>query len=169
MDLHDDGITYTVWISFAEIYNENIYDLFQKVPEVGARAVDPDSLNSASESGYSFDDQKLKEKKYSRNLVLSFFKIKNCNLLMSKLKEKPSALIRAHLTFKKLRFIYFFLCLWVILALLDPDPDCESGSGFGSGGPIESRIRIHSTGRKIWYPEHLNDQLGLSKPRVCVD
>jgi hypothetical protein len=35
LELHDDGITYTVWISFAEIYNENIYDLFQKVPEVG--------------------------------------------------------------------------------------------------------------------------------------
>jgi hypothetical protein len=45
LELHDDGITYTVWISFAEIYNENIYDLFQKVPEVGARAVHPDSLN----------------------------------------------------------------------------------------------------------------------------
>ncbi len=47
MELHDDGITYTVWISFAEIYNENIYDLFQKVPEVGGRAVHPDSLNPA--------------------------------------------------------------------------------------------------------------------------
>jgi hypothetical protein len=47
LELHDDGITYTVWISFAEIYNENIYDLFQKVPEVGGRPVHPDSLNPA--------------------------------------------------------------------------------------------------------------------------
>jgi hypothetical protein len=35
LDLHDDRTTYTVWISFAEMYNENIYDLFQRVPEVG--------------------------------------------------------------------------------------------------------------------------------------
>ncbi len=32
----------------------------------------------------------------------------------------------------------FFLCLWVIFALLDPDPDCESGFGYGSRDPIES-------------------------------
>jgi hypothetical protein len=35
---------------------------------------------------------------------------------MSKLQEKPSAL-------QKLKFINFFLSLWVIFALLDPDPD----------------------------------------------
>ena len=39
LDLHDEGITYTVWISFAEIYNENLYDLFQKVPEVGSHPI----------------------------------------------------------------------------------------------------------------------------------
>ena len=32
VEVHDANITYTVWISFAEIYNENIYDLLQKVP-----------------------------------------------------------------------------------------------------------------------------------------
>jgi len=32
VDVHDANITYTIWISFAEIYNENIYDLLQKVP-----------------------------------------------------------------------------------------------------------------------------------------
>jgi hypothetical protein len=31
----------------------------------------------------------------------------------------------------------FFLLLWVIFALLDPDPDSEYGSGSGSTGPIE--------------------------------
>ena len=31
----------------------------------------------------------------------------------------------------------FFLLLWVIFALLDPDPDSEYGSGSGSPVPIE--------------------------------
>jgi kinesin family protein 20 len=30
--IHHSNISYSVWISFAEIYNENIHDLFQKVP-----------------------------------------------------------------------------------------------------------------------------------------
>jgi hypothetical protein len=96
LELHDDGITYTVWISFAEIYNENIYDLFQKVPEVGGRAVHPDSLNPDPIRIQGFEDQKLKKRNKSENFLKSFFDKKNCNLLMSKLKEKPSALIREH-------------------------------------------------------------------------
>ncbi len=49
---------------------------------------------------------------------------------MSKLQEKPSALKREHPALKKIKFIRFFLCLWVIFALLDPDPypDCKSWS-----------------------------------------
>jgi hypothetical protein len=35
-----------------------------------------------------------------------------------------------------MKFFSFFLLLWVIFALLDPDPDSESGSG--STDPIES-------------------------------
>jgi hypothetical protein len=35
-----------------------------------------------------------------------------------------------------MKFLKFFLLLWVIFALLDPDPDSEYGSG--STGPIES-------------------------------
>jgi hypothetical protein len=35
---------------------------------------------------------------------------------------------------QKLKLINFFLCLWVIFALPDPDSDCKSGSG----DPIES-------------------------------
>jgi hypothetical protein len=53
-------------------------------------------------------------------------------------QEKPSALKREHLAFQKMKFINFFLYLWVIFALLDPDPDCESGSGYASKDPIES-------------------------------
>ncbi len=35
------------------------------------------------------------------------------------------------------KFTNFFLLLWVIFALLDPDPDSEYGSGSGSTDPIE--------------------------------
>ncbi len=55
---------------------------------------------------------------------------------MSKLEEKPSALKREHPALQKINCINFFLCLWVIFALLDPDR--ESGSGYGSKDRIES-------------------------------
>jgi hypothetical protein len=55
---------------------------------------------------------------------------------MSKLHKKPSALKREHPTLQNMNFLKFFLLLWVIFALLDPDPDSESGSG--STDPIES-------------------------------
>jgi hypothetical protein len=49
---------------------------------------------------------------------------------MSKLQERPSALKREHRALRKMKFINsFFLCLWVIFALLDQD--CESGSTAG--------------------------------------
>ena len=34
IELPQMGSQYAIWISFAEIYNENIYDLFEKLPEV---------------------------------------------------------------------------------------------------------------------------------------
>jgi hypothetical protein len=46
----------------------------------------------------------------------------------SKLQEKPSALKREHPALQNMKFLDFFLFLWVIFALLDPDPDSESGS-----------------------------------------
>jgi hypothetical protein len=55
---------------------------------------------------------------------------------MSKLQKKPSALKRGHPKLQNMNFYKFFLLLWVIFALLDPDPDSESGSG--STDPIES-------------------------------
>jgi hypothetical protein len=55
---------------------------------------------------------------------------------MSQLQEKPSALKREHPALQKMKFINFFLCLWVIFALLGPDG--ESGSGYRSRDPIES-------------------------------
>jgi hypothetical protein len=48
------------------------------------------------------------------------------------------ALKREHSALQNMKLLYFFLCLWVIFALLDPDPDpatqinaesCGSGSG----------------------------------------
>jgi hypothetical protein len=75
-----------------------------------------------------FDDQKLKKKR-KLNFFLYLFFIKNCNLLMAKLKEKPSTLKRKHPTLQEMKFINFFLCLWVFF--------CPP-SGSGSRDPIES-------------------------------
>jgi hypothetical protein len=59
---------------------------------------------------------------------------------MPKLQEKPSALKREHPVLKNMKILDFFLFLWVIFGLLDPDPapqinadPCGSGSGYGSG------------------------------------
>jgi hypothetical protein len=49
---------------------------------------------------------------------------------MPRLQEKPSALKkREHPVLKNMKILDFFLFLWVIFALLDPDP---AGSGSGS-------------------------------------
>ncbi len=40
---------------------------------------------------------------------------------MSKLQKKPSALKREHPALQYMKFLIFFLLLWVIFALLDPD------------------------------------------------
>jgi hypothetical protein len=47
---------------------------------------------------------------------------------MYMLQEKPSALKREHPALQKLKFINFFLFLWVIFTPLDPDPDHPVGS-----------------------------------------
>jgi hypothetical protein len=39
-----------------------------------------------------------------------------------KLQEKPLALKREHPALQNMKILYFFLSLWVIFALLDPDP-----------------------------------------------
>jgi hypothetical protein len=48
--------------------------------------------------------------------------IKNGNLLLSKLQEMISALKKEHPAHQKMKFIYFFLCLWVNFLLLDSNP-----------------------------------------------
>jgi hypothetical protein len=42
---------------------------------------------------------------------------------MPKLQEKPTALKREHPALQNMKILYFFLYLWVIFALLDPDPE----------------------------------------------
>ncbi len=66
---------------------------------------------------------------YSWKFILIFL-IKSCNLLIPrppkrtpKLQEKPSALTGEHPAIQNMKILYFFLFLWVIFALLDPDPD----------------------------------------------
>jgi hypothetical protein len=58
-----------------------------------------------------------------------FFWIKNYNLSIpwpplrtSKLQKKPSTLKREHQALQNIKFLNFFLLLWVIFALVDPDP-----------------------------------------------
>jgi hypothetical protein len=41
---------------------------------------------------------------------------------MPKQQEEPSALKREHPAIQNMKFLQFFLFLWVIFALLDPDP-----------------------------------------------
>jgi hypothetical protein len=48
---------------------------------------------------------------------------------MPKPQKKPSALKREHPVLKNMKILDFFLFLWVIFALLDPDPQFECGSG----------------------------------------
>jgi hypothetical protein len=56
-------------------------------------------------------------------------------------QEKPSALKREHLAFQKMKFINFFLYLWVIFALLDPDPNPAEQNQYG----VIADPRIHNT------------------------
>jgi len=66
-----------------------------------------------------FDDQKRKKENSAK---MSLFLIKNIAIYYVQATGDKH--------FKKKKFINFFLCFWVIIALLDldPDPDCESGS-----------------------------------------
>ncbi len=41
ISLKHDDINYAVWISFAEIYNESIYDLLEKIPPVKRKGDKP--------------------------------------------------------------------------------------------------------------------------------
>jgi hypothetical protein len=108
-----------------------------------SRVVDTDSLNPDPDPAFQariririqgFDDQKLKKKK-SRHFFLLF--LTNIAIKFSLALHKGRTSYKRSLQlskeniqhFKKMKIINFFLFLWVIFALLepDPDPDCESG------------------------------------------
>ena len=94
-----------------------------------SRAVDPDSLNPGpyTEPNPAFQvnpdririqdfyDQKLKKKNTADKFFFSFFD--------PKLQEQPSVLKREHPALQNMKFLTFFLFLFVIFALLDPDTD----------------------------------------------
>jgi hypothetical protein len=49
-----------------------------------------------------------------------------------KLQEKPSALKKEYPALQNVKILHFFLFLWVIFSLLDPDPDPQFECGSGS-------------------------------------
>jgi hypothetical protein len=95
---------------------------------------DLDPADPDSGSGCRVWWPKIEKKLMAGNLIYIFL-IKNCNLLIPrpplrtlKLQEKPSALKREHPVVQYLKtwkFWIFFLFLWVIFALLDPDPSTQ--------------------------------------------
>jgi hypothetical protein len=87
-------------------------------------------ISTCGSGSGGFDDQKL-EKFTSVKLLYNFW-IENCNLPILTLglhkghtsyrrSLQPSK--REHPALQNMKIHYFFLYLWVISALLDPDPD----------------------------------------------
>ncbi len=109
---------------------------------------DTDSLNPDTDPDPAFkvnpdpirilviDDQKFYKKIQPKFFFLIIFLSKLAICLsqgrhkgLSKLQEKLSALKREHPALQKIKFINFFLFLWIIFALLgsgsNPDPDLD--------------------------------------------
>ena len=64
MPYSNSSLNYAIWVSFAEIYNENIYDLFEKMPEVKKGDTKPgrrSPLKLADDRGGSVYIKGLKE------------------------------------------------------------------------------------------------------------
>ena len=100
------------------------------------------------------NDQKLKKKLQLKNLVFLFWSKTAIYLSLGLHKVCPT--YRRSLQFSKeaiqhfktWTFTNFFLLLWVIFALLDPDPDSEYGSG--STGPDWIRIQSGSGSETLY-------------------
>jgi len=61
---------------------------------------------------------------------------------------------REHPALQNMKFLIFFLLLWVIFAILDPDPDSKYGTNPDprtrlNPDPIRIRIRIRNPGISI--------------------
>jgi hypothetical protein len=100
-------------------------------PGSGSRIPDLGSRIRISGPDPGFDDLKLK-KTFSWKFNFCFLD-QNWQFTYPyasiKVKEKPSALKRQHPVLKNMKTLDFFLFLWVIFALLDPDPQFKFGSG----------------------------------------
>jgi hypothetical protein len=64
-----------------------------------------------------------------------------------------------------MKFLNFFLFLWVIFALLDPDPDSESGSGSKSISQFSSTVEVKDQSRKKNI--HLAEIFRVSDSWLC--
>jgi hypothetical protein len=100
-----------------------------------------------------FDDQKLNFYLIDQKLQFTYRK---ASIKGVQATGEAFSLKREHPALQKMKFIYFFLCLLVIFALLDPDPDpdYESASEYGSRAPLNQdpiQIRFHNTGRQNVY------------------
>jgi hypothetical protein len=97
--------------------------------------------------------KKLK-KLYSCNF-LYFFDQKiaiflSLRLFKGRPQEKPSALKREHPALQKIKFFTFFLFLWIIFALLNPDPTVQINAD-----PCGSGSETPSKNPRIWTLAHL--------------
>ncbi len=80
---------------------------------------------------------------------------------MSKLQEKTSALKREQPALQKMKFINFFLRLWVFFALLDPDTD--PGTPLNPD-PIRIRIQSGSGPTALNFPMKNQGEKSLKRP-----
>ncbi len=82
------------------------------------------------------------------------------------LQEKPSALKREHSAHQNMTFLYNFLLVWVIFALLDPDPATQfNADPWGYGSESESKTLASTFAVwAFWLQEEL--QLGFLVSRV---
>ncbi len=104
-----------------------------------------------------FGSRVLMTKNWRKKIPMKIFLYQNCNLLTSKLQEKPSVLTREHQALQKMKMINFFLCFWVIFALLNPDTD-----------PIRIRILIHSTASTWNLPQEKKEWKEVIEKRLLM-
>jgi hypothetical protein len=72
--------------------------------------------------------------------------------MKDKLQEKPLALKRENPALQNMIFFYFFLYLWLVFVLLDPNLDPHFGSGSSNSNYCGSmRIRIHNPGEGSYH------------------
>ncbi len=142
-----------------------------KIKNVGSKqcCVSGSGSSISSESGYGSGSRFLMTKIKGKKLQLKIFIypwFPRPPLRTSKLKEKPSALKREHPALQKIKFINFFLFLWVIF--------CPPGSGSGLRNRIQGPqwVRIHNTGRKCtgtnWIFFNFIRILNTCERRTCA-